>query len=114
VSAFVTYLRRFAQSVTTLTALDGEWDWKQSGKVQGRLQLLDRRLQWLEDQTATNPERRSSQWPEPGIQSRQPAIGSQDHPGERQLQRLERQIEVLRRQLNSLKEHGWLPSAPKS
>jgi uncharacterized membrane protein YccC len=113
VAAFVTYLRRFAQSVTTLTALDGEWDWKQSGKVQSRLQLLDKKLLWLQDQTAADPEHPSSQWPEPGIQSSQPGSGSNLHPGERQLERLERQIEVLRRQLISLREHGWLPANPK-
>ena len=112
VAAFVTYLRRFAQSVTTLTALDGDWDWKQSGNVQSRLQLLDKRLQWLEEQTATDPERSPSQWPELEMQSRQPTLKSHDHPGERQLERLERQIEVLRRQLISLREHGWLPGIP--
>ncbi|MGA2168904.1 MAG: FUSC family protein [Terracidiphilus sp.] len=111
VAAFVTYLRRFAQSVTTLTALDGEWAWKQSGPVQSRLELLDRRLQWLEGQTgahlATLP------WPQPGFHALQPAIPPQDHPGERQLERLERQAEVLHRQLQSLREHGWLPGVPQ-
>jgi len=111
VAAFVTYLRRFAQSVTTLTALDGEWAWKQSGPVQSRLELLDRRLQWLEGQTgahlATLP------WPPPGFHALQPAIPPQDHPGERQLERLERQAEVLHRQLQSLREHGWLPGVPQ-
>ena len=33
-TAFVTYLRRFAQSVTTLTTLRGESEWKQSISVQ--------------------------------------------------------------------------------
>ena len=49
-TAFVTYLRRFAQSVTTLTTLHGESDWKQSVAVQSRLALLRQRLQWLEAQ----------------------------------------------------------------
>ena len=62
VTAFVTYLRRFAQSVTTLTALDGDWDWKLSPSVHARLELLDRRLQWLEDQTG--PEPLPTPWPE--------------------------------------------------
>jgi hypothetical protein len=39
---------------------------------------------------------------------------SEDHPGERQMQRLERQAEVLHRQLRSLREHGWLPGSPKT
>jgi uncharacterized membrane protein YccC len=113
VPAFVTYLRRFAQSVTTLTALDGEWPWKQSGPVQSRLELLDQRLAWLEEQVGAGGNRWPSPWPEPGIFHLQPAIPpsliSEDHPGERQLERLERQTEVLQRQLESLREHGWLP-----
>jgi uncharacterized membrane protein YccC len=115
VAAFVTYLRRFAQSVTTLTALDGDYQWKQSGRVQGRLELLDRRLKWLEAQTGAQPP--SAPWPQPGALELQPAIPtlrpSQDHPGERQLERLERQAAVLHRQLKSLREHGWLPGAPR-
>jgi uncharacterized membrane protein YccC len=111
VAAFVTYLRRFAQSVTTLAAIDGDLDWKASLTVQGRLELLDRRLAWLEGQTSLEPA--STPWPEPGIAALQPAIPSQNHPGERQLERLERQAEVLYRQLRSLREHGWLPDAPK-
>ena len=110
VAAFVTYLRRFAQGVTTLTALDGEWVWKQSGTVQSRLELLNRRLAWLEDQTVAGAQPLPAPWPEPGIHQLQPAIPPQDHPGERQLERLERQAEVLHRQLNSLILHGWLPS----
>ena len=113
VAAFVTYLRRFAQSVTTLTALDSDWDWKLSSSVQSRLALLDQRLGWLEDQTGFQPAPTS--WPEPGnaaIQSAvPPPLTSEAHPGERQLQRLERQAEVLHRQLRSLREHGWLPGA---
>jgi len=111
VAAFVTYLRRFAQSVTTLAALDGDWPWKQSTSVQARLDLLNRRLQWLEDQIAPVADLQPSAWPEPvrpdsrqsGLQS---PIHPQNHPGERQLQRLERQAEVLQRQLKSLREHG--------
>ena len=114
VPAFVTYLRRFAQSVTTLTTLDGEWPWKQSGLVQNRLQLLDHRLQWLEEQTAAGAHPSQSPWPRaapPASPSASPSIFTETHPGERQLERLERQIEVLRRQLTSLREHGWLPGA---
>jgi uncharacterized membrane protein YccC len=114
VPAFVTYLRRFAQSVTTLAALDGEWSWKQSGPVQSRLDLLDRRLRWLEEQTAAGAHPASSPWPEPGVRELQPAIPPQDHPGERQLERLERQAEVLLRQLKSLREHGWLPGVKQA
>jgi uncharacterized membrane protein YccC len=111
VAAFVTYLRRFAQSVTTLASLDDEWEWKQSGQVQSRLDLLDRRLKWLEEQTLAESAPSGSTWPEPGIMELQEAIPPQDHPGERHLERLERQAEVLRGQLASLRDRGWLPSA---
>jgi uncharacterized membrane protein YccC len=117
VAAFVTYLRRFAQSVTTLTALDGEWKWKQSGPVQSRLDLLNRRLRWLEEQTGSGAPPTSSPWPEPSIYDLQPPvpprIASDDHPGERQLERLERQAEILHRQLSSLRQSGWLPGTPQ-
>jgi uncharacterized membrane protein YccC len=113
VAAFVTYLRRFAQSVTTLTTLDGDWEWKLSNSVQSRLALLDQRLQWLEDQTTPAP--LPDPWPQPDAAALQPAIPqallSPDHPGERQLERLERQAEVLHRQLESLRHHGWIPGA---
>jgi len=121
VAAFVTYLRRFAQSVTALAALDEEWAWKQSGAVQGRLELLDRRLAWLEEQTgagdprsaATDAAAFSAQfapipWPEPSALSMQPSLPPLEHPGERLLERLERQAEVLHRQLNTLRQQGWL------
>jgi uncharacterized membrane protein YccC len=110
VAAFVTYLRRFAQSVTTLAALDGECNWKQSGPVQSRLELLERRLAWLEAQTVAKVP--ASPWPQPGVLAMPPAIPPQDHPGEDQLERLERQAEVLHRQLKALREHGWLPGQP--
>jgi len=111
VAAFVTYLRRFAQSVTTLTTLDGDWEWKLSIPVQSRLALLDQRLEWLEAQTA--PEPVPAPWPEPAFAALQsaipPTLTSEAHPGERQLERLERQAEVLHRQLGALRQHGWIP-----
>jgi uncharacterized membrane protein YccC len=123
VAAFVTYLRRFAQSITALAALDGEWAWKQSGPVQRRLELLDRRLAWLEDRIGAGSSASSggkavfttqfspSPWPEPTVFELQapPAL---DHPGERLMERLERQVEVLHRQLNTLLQKGWLPGYP--
>jgi uncharacterized membrane protein YccC len=108
VAAFVTYLRRFAQSVTTLAALDGEWEWKQSTAVQARIALLDRRMQWLEEQIASASDPVTA-WPEAQDIDLQPSAAGESHPGERQLARLERQAEVLHRQLKSLREHGWLP-----
>jgi uncharacterized membrane protein YccC len=114
VAAFVTYLRRFAQSVTTLTALDDEWPWKQSPSVQSRLSILNQRLQWLEERTLGDNHPSPVPWPEPGKPELSPPdlpspFSPQNHPGEQQLQRLERQAEVLHRHLNSLREHGWLP-----
>jgi uncharacterized membrane protein YccC len=110
VAAFVTYLRRFAQSVTTLATLDGDWEWKQSRAVQARLELLDRRMKWLEDRT-TEDGGEALAWPETEMPG---GITSGDHPGERQLERLERQSEVLHRQLKRLQEHGWLPGVGKT
>ena len=112
-TAFVTYLRRFAQGITTLTALEGEWHWKQSGAVQSRLELLDRRLEWLEEQVGKGAHSASGLWPEPGLHDLQPPIPLEDHPGERQLERLERQAGVLHRQLLSLRDHGWIPGATR-
>ncbi len=108
-TAFVTYLRRFAQSITTLTTLQGESEWKQSLPVQSRLALLQQRLQWLETQFDVLKPAVVSSWPElmntgPG----RPLIPADIHPGERQLERMERQAEILRRQLSSLRESGWL------
>jgi uncharacterized membrane protein YccC len=119
VAAFVTYLRRVAQSVTTLAAIEGEWEWKQSAQVGRRLELLDRKLAWLECQVSLDPP--ESQWPEPvpapipsDLQAIEPAASkTMDHPGERQLERLERQAGILYRQLIALRDHGWLPGSPK-
>ena len=111
VAAFVTYLRRFAQSVTVLGTLDEEWHWKQSAAVQNRIDLMNRRLEWMEGQTGSHPP--TALWPEPGISQMQASSPLQDHPGERQLERLERQTEVLHRHLASLRQHGWLPGVPE-
>ena len=112
VTAFVTYLRRAAQSVTVLATLDGHWAWKQSPPVAERLALAVQRLAWLEAQLAVQAADAASAapWPEPApgaccLLETSP----ETHPGERQLERLERQIEILRRQLRTLRQSGWLP-----
>jgi len=110
VTAFVTYLRRFAQGITSLTTLEGEWGWKQSEAVQNRIHLLERRLAWLEEQTTT-PQVATSLWPESDSPAVPPLVTAEDHPGERQLERLERQAEILHRQLRSIRDHGWLPGS---
>lgn len=113
VISFVTYLRRFAQTVTALNALDEEWNWKQSETVQGRLDLVDRRMAWLEEETsraarASDPAAYFSHvpWPEASAREMQPP--NYDHPGERLMEKLERQVEVLQRQLQTLRQQGWL------
>jgi uncharacterized membrane protein YccC len=98
---FVTYLRRLAQSITTLTALEGELHWKSSAAVQERLRQLDIRLKWLIAQVMG--EEGGPDWP--GAVEAAPADTAQ---GERFLERLERQVDVLGRQLVALQEHGWL------
>jgi uncharacterized membrane protein YccC len=112
VTAFVTYLRRFAQSVTTLVALEGDLQWKHSPAVLVRLELMQRRLAWLEQRTAAEaaPGPDAPPWPEPKTDLCEPPAGEY-HPGEYQLQRMERQVDILHRQLRALREHGWLPAA---
>jgi uncharacterized membrane protein YccC len=96
-ATFVTYLRRFAQSITTLTSLTGETKWKQSPAVQSRLEVVQRRMLWLESQFDPVPAE-PEPWPGSDVDSLETA--SPDfHPGETILARLERQTEVLRRQL---------------
>jgi uncharacterized membrane protein YccC len=112
-SAFVTYLRRFAQSITLLATLQGESEWKRSHAVQGRLDLVKRRLVWLEGQFEPENASESPFWPEPKLDPLQPPVPSGDHPGERQLERMERQAEVLRRQLKTLRESGWFSESAR-
>lgn len=105
-TVFVTYLRRFAQSITTLAALEGEPEWKRSNAVQSRLAALDNRLGWLVAKLTGE-----------GVLADPPATlepeGAANHPAERFLERLERQADVLRRQLVSLQEHRWLGADPR-
>lgn len=108
-SAFVTYLRRLAQSITTLTTLEGELDWKRSDRVQSRLHLLKQRLTLLEEEFAVGELSASKldAWPELPNDLQSPLPAAEEHPGERQLERMERQTELLHRQLKSLRESGW-------
>jgi uncharacterized membrane protein YccC len=106
--SLVTYLRRFAQSVTTLTTLSGEAEWKHSETVQNRLATLKERMEWLESQIDAPNSDEIPPWPVPATRVVKPLVSSDKHPGERQLERLERQTEVLHRQLNSLRVSGWL------
>ena len=76
---------------------------EKSAPVQSRLALIKQRLLWLEDQLETRKSADSSPWPGPNLDSLKP-LASNNHPGERQLERMERQTEILRRQLKSLRE----------
>ena len=102
-TAFVTYLRRFAQSVTTLAALEGEQEWKRSAEVSERLELLGRRLAWLEAEVES--EGSGGAYP---AGAAAPAAGS-SRAADRVLGRMERQVEILARHLATLRENGWLP-----
>jgi len=107
-TAFVTYLRRLAQSVTTLAALEGETDWKRSAGVQARMELMEQRLAWLERRVvAPGPVAPGdAAWPEAELAE---PVDAEGHPGEHQMERMERQVDILYRQLRSLREQGWLP-----
>jgi uncharacterized membrane protein YccC len=107
-TVFVTYLRRLAQTITTLASLSGETKWKSSLSVQTRLELVQQRLLWLENQLDTSSATDDSPWPEPFINAFEPSPSGEIHPGKRLLERIERQTEVLHRQLSSLRQTGWL------
>ena len=113
--AFLAYLRRFGQSVTTLSTLEGDWDWKRSSLVQSRLHMLDLRLQWLFSQIGNSLEHPSTDSPP----SPWPSLPATDdfaaaapdslllgRPGEHQIERLLRQSDVLRRELLALRGEG--------
>ncbi len=107
-TSFVTYLRRLAQSVTTLAALEGEGEWKRSAGVQARMALMERRLKWLEQRVAAAgaPGAGDAAWPAADLPE---PVDAEGHPGEHQMQRMERQVDILYRQLRALREQGWLP-----
>ena len=107
-TAFVTYLRRLAQTITTLTTLTGETNWKRSRPVQSRLEIIQKRIHWLENRFDAANSADTSPWPQNGQNALPASASGEMHPGERLLERLERQTEVLRRQLNALRERGWL------
>jgi uncharacterized membrane protein YccC len=112
--AFAAYLHRFSQSVTALVASGGTPQWKQSPEIQARLEAMDQRLLWLEEnlpQTASALESEPPQtvpWPPLTTSATQ---GSEDSfPAQRQITRLERQTQVMRRHLEAIHEQPWLVS----
>ncbi len=113
--AFLAYLRRFGQSVTTLSTLEGAWDWKRSVLVQSRLHMLDLRLQWLFSQIGSSleqssPDSSASPWPPDAdyFAADAPDFAVESSPGEHQIERLQRQTDVLRRELQALRGEGLL------
>lgn len=107
------YLRRFAQSITTLTTLKEHGPWAQDGTVQLRLARLEAGLTQLETQLrCDSPEdvrenvaagdRRATD-AEESVQ----AAEASNELGERQLARLERQFAVLNRKLSVVRQHPW-------
>jgi len=108
ITAFVTYLRRAAQSVTVLAAFEGDSEWMHAPATLARMNLAGQRLEWLEANIATGAS--PTPWPRSEAEI-VPAAPPEFHPGERQLQRLDRQVEILHRQLRSLRAHGGLKEA---
>jgi uncharacterized membrane protein YccC len=121
--AVTAYLRRFAQSITTLATLDGEWEWKQSPSVEARLTNLGQRLRALDEEVRCATLLSSAQ--DGDSLPAEAAISSNDAEstpvsegestevaenglGERQLVRMERQVTVLHRQILSMRQHRWL------
>jgi len=104
--AFVTYLRRFASTVTSLASFPDQQQWKTSPEVQGRLKKILETLQQIELEVAgssgpsiTDAEIESQTKPEMAR-----------HNGERQLARLERQTGILLRSLEAMRRGGLLPA----
>jgi uncharacterized membrane protein YccC len=112
--AFVTYLRRFGQSITTLASFPGNSAWKRSTSVQQRLERLGSALSRL--QLAL--EAGSVSWDETAALTalEEDASLDENHNGQRQLDRMERQVTVLQRSMEAMQRAGLLsprnPGAP--
>lgn len=103
--AFVTYLRRFGQSITTLASLPGEDAWKRSRGVQQRLGRISQGVTLLERAM----DGKTVDWGGMPEVSTMPetADTTLQHNGQRQLVRMERQLAVMQRSLLAM-EHGGL------
>jgi uncharacterized membrane protein YccC len=104
--AFVTYLRRFGATITSLASFPGQEQWKTSSQVQNRLTRLRDALQQLELEVAGTSEPPVTEFE---IES-QTMPEKARHSGERQLARLERQAGVLRRSFETMQRGGLLPA----
>jgi uncharacterized membrane protein YccC len=107
--AFVTYLRRFGQSITMLASLPGEDAWKQSPRVREKLDLMKQGLQAL--YRALGGE--VVDWDEfaEKFDLSEEDLQDQDSGGQRQLARMERQLTVLQRSLVAMARGGLVSTA---
>lgn len=105
--AFVTYLRRFGQSITTLASLPGEAAWKLSAEVRQAIRRYDAALEAL----AASAAGRAASWPRQEETRAAPGTPPR-HSGQRQLVRMDRQLGVLRRALETMQRGGLLPQPP--
>ena len=98
--AFVAYLRRFGQSITTLIASPLEDAWKGSSAVQDYLGSLRLAIDALIGALAGK-----------GLKEAQiqPFDGDLRNPGERQLVRMARQLMILRRNFQAMERAGMFP-----
>jgi uncharacterized membrane protein YccC len=103
--AVTTYMRRFAQSITTLTTLEGAEMWKASDSVLRQLQQIDARVAGLEQRLrCAEPAQPAGAVLVP-VNLPLPEEGQASVAmGARLLARLERQGEVLTRQTLSLRQ----------
>jgi len=106
--AVTTYLRRFAQSITTLTTLDGILEWKRSAGVSERLRRIERGLERLDQMLRCGDAELSGALEPPTGEMQSGTQSEFSEMGDRQLGRLERQISVLDRQVRALRNQQWL------
>jgi uncharacterized membrane protein YccC len=106
--AFVAYLRRFAQSITTLAATPADDAWKRSPQVQQRLAVMRIGLASLSARLKDPLANDSVSLADPS-QSKVMAALDPRHPGERQLMRMERQLTVLDRNLLAMQSAHLFP-----
>lgn len=108
--AFVTYLRRFATTVTSLASFPGQQAWKTSPEVQQRLAAISDQMKQIELELGGG---QAAFFLEPELET-QTIADMARHNGERQLTRLEKQVGILQRSLETMRKGGLLPSVAPS
>ena len=107
--AVATYLRRFAQSVTAMTTLNGAAAWKASAAVQGRMEAVAGAIGGVEQQLRCGGP--SAVVSGDGVAGEAVAAGEEAALGARLLARLERQAAVLERQVEQLRQQQGIRCA---